>query len=196
MTTSMIGRLKQDCFIKGYGRKTWWAEQLGIPPLTLSHWLAGRQRPNGQHTLRIKEILDQEERDKQLEVWEDYLWDCYYGGQAIPTKILPAVILQVLSISSVDSRTLALLSRTVERERPTFDIPESGEFRNRLGWLLEVSEHKVPFLPDRSIKTQALLSLSSQSSGMKRYLNHYQTPSGKKWRIYDCPLDSLKRSLP
>ena len=193
---SLIQKLKADCDSVGYGRKKWWADQLGIPPLTLSHWLGGRQRPNGQHVFIIKEFFDQKEDDKKFTVWKEFLWGSYYTGKSVPQEILPIILLEILSSSRLDSRTLALLSRYIERESPKFDVPESGKLRNRLGWLLEISGQKALFSPDKSVRNSTLLKISDKSRELKKYLHQYQTPLGKKWHLADCPLDEIKKSLP
>ncbi len=193
---SIIENLQKDCNFHGYGRKKWWANQLGIPPLTLSHWLAGRQKPNARHSMFIHEIFQQNEKEKELQIFKEYFWDCYYQGKPVPPKIFPAILLQILSSSLLDSRTLALLSRLVEKNQPTFEIPESGKIKNRLGWLLEISGQPTPFPVDRSINTQTLLHLSTKIPHFKKYSQQYQTQVGKKWRVYDVPLNTLKQSLP
>jgi len=188
--------LKSDCSHHGYGRKKWWADQLGIPPLTLSHWLAGRQRPNGKNALGIRNILKQGEDDERRTIWKEYLWESYYGGEKISGKILPLVILEILSLSTLDSRSLGLLSRLVEQERPSFPIPHRGPLKNRLGWLLEISGQKTSISPDRSVPNQSLLPSSLQSASLAKHFLRFQTNLGKKWRVFDCPLGSIKASLP
>lgn len=192
----LLEELKKDLTQHGYGRRKWWADRLGIPPLTLSHWLADRQRPNGKNALAIRNILGQLEDDERRAIWKEYLWESYYSGEKIPKRILPVLILEILSLSTLDSRSLSLLSRLVEKERPRFPIPSQGRLKNRLGWLLAVSGQAVPFAPDLSLPSQSLLPSSLQSSQLEKYFRRFQTGLGKKWRIYDCPLDSIKASLP
>ncbi len=190
----LLRQIKSDCAHYGYGRKKWWADQLGVPPLTFSHWLAGRQKPNGKHALLLEEMLYQGERDKRRKTWKEYLWDCYYSGESISSKILPAVILEILSLSYLDSRTLALLSHVVEREKLVLEEPSSNKLKNRVGWLLEISGQKAPFKPARS-SSHFLLPLSPKRPKLVKYLGRYQTAAGMKWRLQDCPLDKLKASL-
>lgn len=192
----VLRQIKSDCAHHGYGRKKWWADKFGVPPLTFSHWLAGRQKPNGKHALLMKEILDQNESNKRRKTWKENLWDCYYAGESIPSKILSGIILEILSMSCLDSRTLALLSHFVEREKLTLTLeePSSNRLKNRLGWLLEVSGQKAAFKPVRSPR-EILLPFSPGRPQLGKYLCRYQTAVGKKWRLYDCPLDQLKASL-
>lgn len=197
MIKALFSHLEQDCQLHGLGRKKWWAHQLGIPPLTFSHWLAGRQQPNGEHTLHIKALLDQIEKDKALQGWKDLLWDSYYSHQIIPDKIFPMILFEVLSMSSLDSRTLALLSRYIEKGDPLqFPSTFPKQLINRIGWLLEVSGLKAPFLPDKSLKIDYLLQHSEGPSGLNQHIRHFRTSTGKRWKLYDCPLDPLKDSLP
>lgn len=196
MGQMVIEKLKKDCLRHGYGRKKWWADLLGVPPLTLSHWIAGRQNPNGKNSLQILTLLKQVEKDTQGEAWKESLWDAYYSGQPIPSKILSMIILEILSLSGVDSRTLALLSRLIERFHPEISAPDKPGLKNRLGWLMEISGQKPHFAPYCAAGTQTLFKLFPQSGRLKKYLRHYQTPLGKKWRLYDCPLQSIKDSLP
>ena len=192
---SLVHHLKLDCRRHGRGRKAWWARRLGVPPLTLSHWLAGRQAPNADHGLAIRDTLDQMEHEFHHQPWKDYLWDCYYLSQTVPAKILPLVILEVLLSPGLDTRTLALLSRFVERESPNLLEPRSGLLHNKVGWLLEVSGVKPKFHPDKSAPIQMLGRFSSLSPQLKRHLARYQTAIGKKWRVHDCSMKELKGSL-
>ena len=196
MNSPLIKELKQDCASHGYGRKKWWANQLGIPALTLSHWLAGRQQPNGLHALTIQEILQKNKKGGEDTAWKNYLWDAYYLNEIIPIKILPLIILNVLSLPTVDPRTLTLLSHFVEKCHPTFEIPSMGGLKNRLGWLLEVSGQKASFKPDRLPHDQILLSLTSKTREFLRYLRKQQTSSGRKWYLFDCSLETTKALLP
>lgn len=195
MDSSLIDEVRRDCASHGYGRKKWWADQLDIPPLTLSHWLAGRQQPNGAHALRIQEIFQKSKKNKEDTAWKNYLWDAYYLGETVPIRILPLIISNVLSLPTVDSRTLALLSRLVEKYRPTFEIPSMGAPKNRLGWLLEVSAQKAPFKPEQLPNDRAFLSLASKTREFLRYLKKQQTPLGRKWHLFDCPIEATKESL-
>lgn len=195
MLPPVVERLKKDCTTHGYGRKTWWARQLGVPPLTLSHWLAGRQKPNGRNSLKISEAFKHVQEESHKKAWKEYLWDAYYTGQPIPEKILPLIILEILSRSSLDSRTAALLSHFIERAHPDIPTPDTPELRNRLGWLLEMTGLKPTFAPDRSAGLQTLLKLFPRSRQLKKYLRRYQTRWGRKWYLYDCPLETLKASL-
>lgn len=186
-----LEQLKKDCSLHGYGRKKWWADQLKVPPLTLSHWLAGRQHPNGPHATKMKELLDQVGKTPLQERWKEYIWDCYYTNEHPSSKILPLIILEILSLPEIDTRTLALLSKIIEKDKPQFDIPDSDQLKNRLGWLLEASKFKVPFTPVVLTKAQSF----GNFKGSLSYLRQFQTTLGKKWRVYDFPIKKLKDSL-
>lgn len=196
MLNSLLQGVKKDCLAQGYGRKKWWADRLDVPPLTLSHWLAGRQRPSGEHSLEIRETLDWLQQDQMAGRWQDFLWDAYYAGEAIPKRLMPDLILLILSKNRVDSRTLALLSLITEKPTVNLPIAELPSIQNRIGWLLEVSGKKATFKPVRSVAVQSLLESASRSAGLEQYLKRFQTKIGKKWKIYDCPLEEIKKSLP
>jgi hypothetical protein len=196
MLQELVKQLKNDCAAHGYGRKKWWADQLGVPPLTLSHWFSGRQNPNGESALGIKNILTMNQQDKKAEEFKGYLWGSYNRNEIPPPFLASEVVLGVLSKTTLDSRTLALLSVFSEKTKPSFNLPVSGFLKNRLGWLLEVSGQKSPFTPESSLPAQDILENSDRSSGMKKYLRRFQTKLGKKWKLYDCPLKEMKESLP
>lgn len=192
----LLQEVQKDCITHGYGRKRWWAKRLGVPPLTLSHWLAKRQHPSGAHALKIRETLDWLEQNDMATRWKDYLWDSYYTGWRVPHQLMPEVILIILSRNGIDSRTLGLLSQVVEHVSITLPITSSALIQNRLGWLLEISKKVSPFNPIRSVPTQMLFQVGFHSSGLERYLKKFQTKWGKKWKVYDCPLEKIKKSLP
>ncbi|MDO8519668.1 MAG: hypothetical protein Q7T11_05855 [Deltaproteobacteria bacterium] len=195
MLTELVRQVANDCAQHGYGRKRWWADKLQVPPLTLSHWLAGRQNPDGGHALAIKSYFDAKENDRRAEKSRLILWQSYYGHEKIPSFLLPNFILDALSKTSLDSRTLALLSVFVEHTDCPFEEPE-GKLKNRLGWLLEVSGRRAPFKPQKSSPRQDILESGLHSPRLKKYLRGFQTQWGKKWSISDCPLDEMKESLP
>lgn len=195
MTAELLKDLNSDCLQHGYGRKKWWADQLQVPPLTISHWLSKRQKPNGKNTLLIQNLLKNIENQKQTSHWVEALWDCYYSKQEAPPKFMGLVILEILSTPLLDSRTLALLSWFVEKQKLIFDVPQTDVLRNRLGWLLEISGIKSNFLPHHFSKPQPLLAFAEQSKALKKYLLSLQTPTGKKWQVFDCSLSSIKDSL-
>ncbi len=193
----IISAFTRDCTTQVRGRKKWWADRLEVPPLTISHWLSGRQRPNGTHALVIREILAEEEEEKKKRLWVEHLWDCYYSGQEIPSRILSTIILEILSLPAIESRTLALLLRLLEKQRPSFEtVPSSAKMKNRLGWLLTAAGLSPAFHPDRKEKPQLILPSPAISQRLEKHFRRYQTPLGKQWRIYDCLLDTLKDSLP
>jgi hypothetical protein len=190
----IIKLLNKDCKTHGHGRKKWWADALQVPPLTVSHWLHGRQRPNGKHSLQIQTICESAQKNNSRTVWKNLLWDCYYGNQKIPDNILSAQIIEVLSLPAIDSRTLALLSYYVERNQLEFPLQESPELRNRLGWLLEVSGKETDIKPHAFRRPRPILVIA-QSPALSKHLQSFQTDLGKKWKILDCPLESTKSSF-
>lgn len=196
MNSILLSTLKRECHDRGRGRKAWWARKLGVPPLTLSHWLAGRQSPNGHNAVAIRETLNELEQGKKQHLWETSLWESYYLNQEIPAKILPPIILEVLSLPTLKVRTAALLVRMLKKKKPLFEIPSCGTLQNRLGWILEGAGLPAHFPPDRSEKSQHLFRSPAQKNPPTSYLRRHQTAIGKKWRIYDCPLDSILESLP
>jgi len=194
MDSDIINRLSRDCNTHGYGRKKWWADTLKVPPLTVSHWLHGRQQPNGQHSLQIQKICEDAKQNNLRTVWKNLLWDCYYGKQKIPENVLSALIIEILSLPAIDSRTLALLSYYVEKYHVEFPLPESPEIRNRLGWLLEVSGKETDIKPHAFRRPRPILIIA-QSPALSKHLQSFQTDLGKKWKILDCPLESTKTSF-
>lgn len=196
MSNSLISSLEQDCLRSGRGRKAWWAKKLGIPPLTFSHWLAGRQNPNGTNAVAIRSILEGIEQDKREALWENRLWDCYYEGASVPNSLLPPIVLEILSRPLLKVRTAALLVRFLKNKNPTFEIPASATLRNRLGWLLETAGFTPLFSPDRTASVQSLFLRDSGTPSFKAYLKQHQTAHGRKWRVYDSSLDETVSSLP
>lgn len=218
--------LKEDCLTHGFGRKAWWARQLKVPPLTISHWLAKRQKPNGIHTQNILLTLEEETAKETSETWVNHLWKIYYSSQhllfppevdlsskegpsdrkqvvgssiVIEKDMFILLAVNILHAPSVDTRTLALLSNGVE----TYQAAFSKVFRfnerlvNRLGWLLEISNQLAPFKPF-STRIDPMLPFAEKMLNSKdgmRYLANHQTRIGKKWHIYDCNLEPLKRTL-
>ncbi len=124
----------------------------------------------------------------------EVLWKSYYDQKRFPVYFLPNIILTILSRTELNSRLLALLSLIIQKVPLHFSIPSNLKLRNRLGWLLEISGKTASFSP--AVSTQNLLENTSRSEGMKKYFRNFQTSEGKKWKIYDCPLNQLKESLP
>lgn len=195
MPINIIDQLNEDCKTHGYGRKKWWADTLQVPPLTVSHWLHGRQRPNGIHSLKIQNIINDTKNKSSKIIWKNVLWDCYYSKQKIPDKVLSAQIIEILSLPAIDSRTLALLSYYIERNQVEFPYQESPELRNRLGWLLEVSKKTATFEPHAFRRSQSILVIAQTNPTLSKHLQSFQTDIGKKWKVFDCPIDSTKSSF-
>lgn len=188
--------VKADCALRGRGRKAWWARKLGVPPLTLSHWLAERQKPSGHNALAIRQILEQLDREKKYAPWEDCLWDCYYSKQDVPPKILPLIVMEILSKPVLAVRTTALIIRFLQKQRPSFEKPSSGVLRNRVGWLLETAKIDGSFRPDRSTEVQPLFLAPSSKGSLLSYFRRHQTPVGRRWKIFDCSLEETLKSIP
>lgn len=199
MITSLLNALEADCARSGHGRKKWWAAQLGIPPLTLSHWLRRRQLPNGLHALAIQQQLNQNDLDRDSRKWLQYLTTLYYDNAPCPPELLTLAIPQILSVSTLDVRSVALLSALIEKQgKVDFDLPTDPKLANRLGWLSEVSGHPAPFSAYKRNGTQHLFTIGNvhaHSERFRRYFYSKQTPLGKKWMIYDTDLTSLKESF-
>lgn len=195
MPFDIINRLNKDCKTHGHGRKKWWAHALQVPPMTVSHWLHGRQQPNGKHSLQIQTICEDAKQKKSRTVWKNLLWDCYYSNQKIPEILLSAQIIEILSLPAIDSRTLALLSYYVERNQLEFPLQESPELRNRLGWLIEVSGKATEFQPHPLRKVQPLSDTPTRSLALKKKFEALQTKLGKKWHVMDFPLNTTKESF-
>lgn len=199
MELPLIKLLENDCKAHGRGRKSWWAKYLDVPPLTLSHWFAGRQTPNGERAILIYEKLNEIEKKREASQWIACLWGLYYNckGTHHYSDLLQLIIPKCLAVS-LDSRTLALLSYFVESEDIEFVEVADPRLSNRIGWLLEVSGKKTILKVHREIDTQPILSIAMgdySSLHMKRYIQSQQTVYGKKWKIFDCDLSHLKESL-
>ncbi|MBX7149007.1 hypothetical protein K1X76_07960 [bacterium] len=192
----LIKYLKADCEKYGRGRKAWWARELRVPALTVSHWLAGRQKPNGEYSVKIRDYLEIQKHETGLIRWQDYLWSVYYSKQVLPAELLGQVILNTLRIEFLDTRTLALLAVFVENVDFYFNEPLNIILKNRLGWLLESANKSPLFMPDRHHPSRHILALSRRSKNMEKTVKSYQTKLGKKWRVYDCELESIKKDLP
>lgn len=172
---------------------------LDVPPLTLSHWFAGRQAPNGERAILIYEKLRELEKKEEALKWVSCLWGLYYTCKDAQghRDLLRLIIPKCLSIP-LDSRTLALLSYFVESEDIELGASSDPRLSNRLGWLLEVSGKKTTIKVHREIETQPILSIATSghpSACVGRYIRNQQTVCGKKWKIFDCDLFQLKASL-
>lgn len=193
--TTLLDEFKADCQEHGHGRKKWWASYLGVPPLTISHWLAGRQFPSGDRALAIQHALHQLQLDIEAKQWLTLLFDLHYQHiTPYPTSLLPLVIPKILSASALDSRNLAFLSHLIERESPPLEPVGDPKLSNRLGWLLEISHCSASFPVNKGISMQHILKIG-QSYNLSSYFKRHQTPHGKKWKILDCDLTQIKDSF-
>ncbi len=191
--------LEKDCSAQGFGRKAWWAKQLGVPPLTISHWLAGRQKPNGQHTRFILDVLQEETATHDSPVWINFLWESYFKKISLAPKFLESIIPLILQTKSISTRTVAFLSFITEKSKLRFmpALQATSKLKNRLGWLMEVSNLSVSFEPEKRTPDFLISIFESldQSADGKNYLLKQQTKIGKKWSIYDCDLSTIKRKF-
>ncbi len=195
MLENAIDSLKADCAAHGRGRKKWWAEQLGVPPLTVSHWMSGRQGLNGPHTVVIQSILAQDERDREAKRWLEALEEVYYRGTLSTARpLLGLAVVKIMSASHLGSRALGFLSFLLEREKLDLEPCADYKLANRLGWLLEVSGRPVSFSVKQKVGVQTLLALPN-TLRFRSYLKSQQTAFGKKWMLFDCDLAPIKKSF-
>lgn len=189
----IVQKIQTDCNAHGRGRKAWWANRLGIPPLTLSHWLARRQSPSGTHALAIWEILEKQRQSQLARTLLDRLWRVHYNGEKIPSVLLPTIIDEIISCPILDSRSWALVSLFVGSTKDvSWEIPTEPAVRNRLGWLLAVSGTKAPWKVVGNVEPQCI---SPQLGAAGKYFWKLQTGNGRRWRILDFPLDEMKKLL-
>ena len=156
MTTLALSHLKDDCLRHGYGRKRWWAKELGVSSLTISHWLAGRQRPNGIHALHIQENKYRLEARQYAKEAVALLFDLYYQkNDRYPPGVLSMMLAHVLSHDTFSSRELGFLSYLVERDAVSFSAHADPVLSNRLGWLLEMSNQVPSFTVQKNKRCAA-----------------------------------------
>ncbi|HEX21686.1 MAG TPA: hypothetical protein ENH19_03430 [Actinobacteria bacterium] len=196
----IIEYLRRDCDSYGRGRKKWWAQQLDVSNMTLSHWLVGRRQPNAFHMEQIYSIYESVAGNREKKDLADSLWQAYYNEQPIAPIWLWTTAEQLMRADGLSTRLLALISWFLEKFPPTsFNEPPLIPIkRNRLGWLCESAGLEPGFDP-APIKTVTLLEmavgLNKDNKDLKHYLRNQQTELGKKWRLYDCQLDDLKEKL-
>lgn len=59
VTVPVDGALVCRCWLQASGRKSrWLAQQLGVDPTLVSHWLAGRRRPPAEAAQQIQKLSD------------------------------------------------------------------------------------------------------------------------------------------
>lgn len=199
MMNSVQELLEKDCNEHGFGRKAWWAKQLGVPPLTISHWLAGRQKPNGQHTRFILDVLQEETATQNFPIWINFLWESYFKKTSLEPHFLESIIPLIFQTKSLSTRTLAFLSFITGKFKLSFmpALQATSKLKNRLGWLMEVSNLSASFEPKKRTPDFLVSIFESldQSADGKNYLLKQQTQIGKKWSIYDCDLSAIKRKF-
>ncbi len=192
--------INRDCEFHGHGRKKWWAENLGVSSMTLSHWIVGRRHPSAKHLENIFILCEAVASNNEKSGLADNLWQAYYEKKELPTEILKAVCENLLRSNGLKTRLLALLSYLFEKSKPSpySEPPVIHSWRNRIGWLYESAGLNPGFKP-AEIDTTPLLEISSASTGdmktIKKYLRAHQTELGKKWNVYDCSLNDLKSKL-
>lgn len=196
----VIEFINRDCKLHGHGRKKWWAENLGVSSMTLSHWLVGRRQPSAKHLENIHILCESVFANNEKSELADSLWQAYYDKKELPAEILKAVCEKLLKSGDLQTRLIALLSYLFEQSKPApyHEPPVMNSLRNRLGWLYESANLDAGFKPAK-IETTQLLELSTAGSGekkvIKKYLSAQQTELGGRWRVYDCSLDDLKSKL-
>ena len=193
--------VQYDCQIHGRGRKKWWADQIGIAPMMLSHWLAGRRSPSAGHLNGIHFIAEEIKAESQKADLSEFLWRHYYDNLALDPVILRSVAERLLLSRGLNSRLLALLSWSFEefspRQYEIAELPLSALWQNRLGWLYESAGLDPGFEPRLFEQTRSLLEIGPTNSGnrLEEYLTRKQTSLGKRWDLYDCPLNELKEQF-
>ena len=193
--------VQTDCQIHGRGRKKWWADQIGIAPMMLSHWLAGRHSPSAGHLNDIYFITEEIKAENQKSDLSEFLWRHYYDNGVLDPYILRNVAERLLISKGLNSRLLALLSWLFEEFSPKpyeiVELPLSALWQNRLGWLYESAGLNPGFEPRLCRQTQSLLEIGPTDFGnrLDKYLTQKQTSLGKRWDLYDCPLDELKEQI-
>lgn len=199
--SEIVQFIKTDCQIHGRGRKKWWADQLGVAPMMLSHWLSGRRSPSSGHLNDIYSTAEQIKAENQKAHYADILWRHYYDNQAIDPFILRSAAERLMVSKGLPSRLLGLLSWLFEEFRPQAyefgELPLSALCKNRLGWLYDSAGLKPGFEPHPFKQIQPLLEIGQidSSNVMEKYLSRQQTSLGKRWHLYDFPLSELKEQL-
>jgi len=198
--SNIIEFVNRDCELRGHGRKKWWAENLGVSSMTLSHWIVGRRHPSTKHLENLFVLSESIIADQERTKLADSLWKSYYDKRVIQPEILKVVVENLLRSSCLQPRLLALLVYLFEKTTPSpySEPPIMHPLRNRLGWLYESAGLDGGFKP-ADTETIRLLELSDTVTGdqkiIKKYLSTDQTELGKKWRVYDCSLGKLKANL-
>lgn len=199
----IIDFVKRDCADRGRGGKKWWAHKLGISQMTLSHWLTGRRQPNASHLNAIYVAREEFEASKQKSVWLDLLWQSYYENKGLDGLLLKTVGLHLMKADGLQSRNLALLSWLFEKyEVPSFEQAEvltTSHWNNKIGWLYESAGLGSRVNPIQLKAPATLLETNElnlvKSENLRLYFERQQTDLGRKWFLYDCPLDHLKEKL-
>ena len=202
-TIAIIAFLLQDCQTNGHGRKKWWANRLGVSQMTLSHWVAGRRKPNAAHLNALFVAYEELQSNREKEIWSNLLWQNYYENKAIAPSLLRAIAQRLMKADGLQSRTLALLSWFFAKYAPSHYEPSESlnvsHWNNRLGWLYESAGLQSGLKPSRSNGNGTLLEISTfdNKNGhlFRSYLERQQTSLGRKWHLYDCPLDEIKEKL-
>lgn len=191
--------VKEDCASYGYGRKKWWAEQIGVPQLTISHWFANRQLPNAKNLKSIQNELNELHTNKASEALREHLWELYYQDFNVDSYFIKFATIEILKAKEIDSRTLGLLSFYIERLGAfDFKVPSENNLRNKLGWLLETAKVSPSFEPAKLKEPLGLIKLSIKPLNkdlLISYLSKQQTKLGRKWHVFDCPINQIKENL-
>ncbi len=192
----VIERIRKDCEENGHGRKKWWADNLGIHQQTLSYWLHGHRTPSRKHFEDIDNLVSVLNKEKEFAAWKNYLFYLHYSKQKIPNDLLKDFIIKLLSSETVDSRLLGFLSFIIKNSNIENLSHLNPYLKNRLGWLLEVSGKSPVFKPAK-MKTMFFVRTPLNKSNPKtiNYLKKIQTPAGKRWKLYDCEINEIRRSF-
>lgn len=79
-----------------------------------------------------------------------------------------------------------------------FKTPSDNNLNNKLGWLLEMSNITPSFEPVFIKEPIRLVQLSidaNRKNVVLQYLQTKQTDLGRKWHVYDFPVEKIKRKL-
>jgi hypothetical protein len=200
-TLGIIDFVRRDCATFGRGRKKWWANKLGVSQMSLSHWLVGRRTPNAAHLNAVFIAHEELQANNEKKIWTNLLWQNYYEHKDFEPSLLRAIAQKLIKADGLQSRTLALLSWMFAKYPP----PDSGQslnvsrWSNRLGWLYESAGLQSSIEPIEANEVGHLLEISgldtSAGDHWRAYFEDQQTELGRKWHLYDCPLDDLKEEL-
>lgn len=199
----LIDFVRNDCEARGRGGKKWWASKLEVSQMTLSHWLVGRREPNAFHMSAFYIAFEESQANKEKAAWTNWLWQNYYENRELDPALLKAVALQLVKADGLQSRTWALLSWYLAKYGASpfkeTELLAATRWSNKVGWLYESAGLEVHVEPIRSSAPGMILDIAvldlPRGDKYRSYLERQQTALGKKWFLYDCPLERLKEKL-